>query len=126
MLKIPPVTLPGLKPGASRVAQERINQVSAEPTEPAEVKTRRIPFKRLIAEGLIAPGQTLLFRRDPALVAIIQPDGKLRYRDLHGSIHKLAHLLAEAPCNGWQHWYFTDERGDLLQIDTLRQKLRKP
>jgi modification methylase len=114
------------EPVYSEVAQERINRVSTEPTEPAEVKTRRIPFKRLIAEGLIAPGQTLLFNRDPALVAIIQPDGKLRYRDLHGSIHKLAHLLAEAPCNGWTHWYFTDASGELVQIDTLRQKLRKP
>ena len=113
------------EPAYIEVAQKRIDQVTTEPTEPVETKsTRRIPFKRLITEGWIEPGQTLSFRRDPTLLAIIQPDGKLRYRDLQGSIHKIAQLLAQAPCNGWQHWYFTDERGELVPLDTLRQQLR--
>ena len=115
------------EPAYIEVAQKRINQVVTEPSEYIETKpTRRIPFKRLIAEGLVEPGQTLLFRRDPTMLAIIQPDGKLRYRDLQGSIHKIAHMLAEAPCNGWQHWYFTDQRGELVPLDTLRQQLRTP
>ena len=26
-----------------------------------------------------------------------------------------------SPCNGWDHWYFTDGSGRLLPIDDLRQ-----
>jgi hypothetical protein len=48
----------------------------------------------------------------------------LQYNDVHGSIHQVAAMLAEAPCNGWQHWYYADERGELRAIDTLREKLR--
>ncbi len=112
------------------VAQARIDRVSAEPTEPPAIEerrsTQRIAFKRLIAEGLIAPGQTLVFQRDTRKIALVRPDGKLQYNDVHGSIHQVAAMLADAPCNGWQHWYFRDERGELVSLDMLRQQLRTP
>ncbi len=109
------------------VAQARIDSVVPEPQEPpaADARSERIPFRRLIAEGLIEPGQPLIFRRDPAQIALVRGDGKLQYRDLCGSIHQIARMLAGAPCNGWQHWYFTDERGELVAIDALRESLRK-
>ncbi len=64
------------------------------------------------------------FDRDPALIALVRADGRLQYRDLCGSIHQIARVLASAPCNGWDHWYYTDADGDLQPLDTLRQTLR--
>lgn len=106
-----------------RVAQERIDQVVSDeiPSEPAVAKKERIPFKRLIAEGMISAGQVLVFRRDPETIALVRGDGRLQYRDLNGTIHTVARMLAGAPCNGWQHWYFTDANGELQPLDTLRQ-----
>ena len=38
-----------------------------------------------------------------------------------GSIHQVARLLTGAPCNGWEHWYYEDERtGQREPLDTLR------
>ncbi len=112
------------------VARARINQVAPivpdcdEHAAESPASSDRIPFKRLIAEGLIAPGQTLVFRRDPSLLALVRGDGKLQFRDLNGSIHQIARMLAGAPCNGWQHWYFTDAQGELVELDALRERLR--
>lgn len=113
------------------VAQARIDQVVPNPTETEEqtmesaASRDRIPFKRLLAEGMIAPGQTLVFRGDSEAVALVCADGKLQYGERHGSIHQIAKLLAGAPCNGWQHWYFTDERGELVEIDALRERIKR-
>ncbi len=106
------------------VAQARIDQVEAEPLEDVDpASTPRIPFKRLIAEGLIQPGQMLIFRRDPALMALVRADGKLQYGDHRGSIHQVARAIMGAPCNGWQHWYYADASGDLQPLDLLRQQI---
>jgi modification methylase len=108
------------------MAQTRIDQVHIEPPAPTTHRAiERIPFKRLLAEGLIGVGQTLVFRGDPALVAFVCADGRLQYGERHGSIHQIARLLVGAPCNGWDHWYFTDENGDLVTLDTLRQRIRE-
>lgn len=110
-----------------QVAQERIDQVTHEEViDNSATKTReRVPFKRLLAEGLISPGQVLVFRRNPEVMALVKGDGRLQYRDLNGTIHTVARMLAGAPCNGWQHWYFTDAQGELQPLDTLRQGLRE-
>ena len=108
------------------VAQARIDQVIAEPQPPAEARSgERVPFKRLIAEGLLAPGQPLVFRADPSLIALVRADGQLQFGDQRGSIHGLARLITGAPCNGWQHWCFTDAHGDLVPIDALREQIRQ-
>ena len=42
-----------------------------------------------------------------------------------GSIHQASsHLMAGNPCNGWEHWYYDGEDGELHPIDELRQVLR--
>ncbi|MEP7293033.1 MAG: DNA methyltransferase [Chloroflexota bacterium] len=107
-----------------QVAQERIDQVVADETseDVSGGKKERVPFKRLIAEGLISAGQVLVFRRDLNMMALVKGDGRLQYRDLNGTIHTVARMLAGAPCNGWQHWYFTDAQGELQPLDTLRQE----
>ncbi len=107
------------------VAQKRIDAVipDSEMVE-REPRSGRISFKRLIAAGLIEAGQTLVFQRDPSLIALVRADGKLQYRDLRGSIHQIAQMLASAPCNGWDHWYYADSDGWLQPLDRLRQSLR--
>jgi modification methylase len=113
------------EPAYIKVAQDRIDRVKIQTLEETMPESReRVPFKRLIADGLIAAGQPLIFRRDEDIMALVRPDGKLQYKDIHGSIHQIATMLAQAPCNGWQHWYFRDERGELQPLDTLRQAAR--
>ena len=87
----------------------------------------RIAFAALLENGLLLPGQTLYFdkRRDKS--AVVLADGSLRTPDgEQGSIHKIgARVGNTAACNGWEHWYYEDERGELLAIDTLRAAIRK-
>lgn len=109
-----------------KVATQRINAVEAQPVE-ADTEGRnaeRIPFKRLIDAGLLHIGQTLVFGRDDEIIAFIQPEGKIQYKDRRGSIHQIGKLISGTPCNGWEHWYYTNERGELVPIDQLRRRLR--
>lgn len=112
-----------------QMAQERIERVIPESDDELETNERgsakRVPFKRLVAENVIPAGTVLVFRRDPDVMALVRGDGRLQYRDLNGTIHTVARMLAGAPCNGWQHWYFTDEAGELQPLDVLRLKLRE-
>jgi len=42
-----------------------------------------------------------------------------------GSIHQTGrHLMEGSPCNGWDHWYFETEDGQMKSIDDLRQLIR--
>jgi len=34
-------------------------------------------------------------------------------------------LCSGSPCNGWEHWYYEAENGQLEPIDRLRQLLAK-
>lgn len=116
------------EPAYIRVATARIAavQVDADALE-ADGEGRnapRIPFKRLVEAGLLSVGQTLVFDRDDDLIAFIQPEGMVQFKDRRGSIHQIAKLIAGASCNGWEHWFYTDERGELAPIDRLRRRLR--
>lgn len=86
----------------------------------------RVPFIRLLEMGLLNPGQALYFRKNPAVVAYIKPDGKLSYEDFVGSIHKTGtHLSGGSPCNGWEHWYYEDDEGQMQPLNKLRELVRK-
>ena len=114
------------------LARERIEAV--EPltdkdliSNPSDLKRHapRIPFERLLEGGYLKPGQLLYFRRDGELGACIEANGKLRIGDFVGSIHQTGrHLMGGSPCNGWKHWYYQAENGELVPIDELRQRLR--
>jgi modification methylase len=116
------------------IAQERIEHIEPEEydEEVFDVRDRRrlaprVPFSLLLELGLLNPGQELYFRKDRQKIAQIKPDGKLRSENEgEGSIHQLGKLLTGgSPCNGWEHWYFMDDSGEMQPIDVLREKVRK-
>lgn len=110
-----------------RLAQKRIDLV--EPAEqnslPVEQrKQARLPFGALLENGLLHPGQTLHFARNGTKARILS-NGHLRCGKLTGSIHGVAKaLMNNAPANGWELWFYEDERGNKVVIDKLREKLR--
>jgi DNA modification methylase len=117
-------------PEYARVAQERIDAVVPSLfndeffTTPSKRTAPRVPFGRLLEEGLLKPGDTLYLDKTKA-TALVAADGSLRSGDELGSIHKLgARLLGLPTLNGWEHWYYQNEHGDLRLIDELRERLR--
>lgn len=114
------------------LARKRIDAVDSEVYDEAvfDVRDRsrqapRVPFALLLELGYLQPGQELYFRKDPSSAARIKPDGHLRLDELEGSIHQLGSELAGgSPCNGWEHWYFSDAQGEMVKIDVLRERVR--
>ena len=119
-------------PAYTQMARERIEAISAPDLDPAVFDVRgykqrqpRLPFGALLESGLLQPGQRLYFRGDRAQAAAIKPDGRLRLGDFEGSIHQAgSYLMGGSPCNGWDHWYFENEAGELAVIDELRRVLQ--
>lgn len=115
-----------------RLARERIATVAPAPFLPRvfEVRDRkrlqpRVPFGALLENGLLRPGQELYFRAQRAQAARVKPDGRLTINGFEGSIHQVGkHLMGGSPCNGWEHWYYEDQDGQLFPIDVLRQLIR--
>lgn len=87
----------------------------------------RLAFSALLENGLLVPGQTLYFDRQREKRAVVLADGALRaLNGERGSIHKIGALVGGLPaCNGWEHWYYETEQGQLQVIDVLREQLRK-
>lgn len=114
-----------------QVAQARLDAISADPAaealffESQKKKTAaRLPFGALLENGFLQVGQSLYFDRKMEIAATVLANSHLRYQNSEGSIHKISSAIQGAPCNGWDHWYFSDESGKLAVIDTLRQKIR--
>lgn len=108
-------------------ARERIDAI--EPADeaslilPSKRTAPRIPFGRVVEQGLLTPGQTLydIKRR---FSAQIQSDGSLITKECKGSIHQVGAAVQGLPsCNGWTFWHFEDKR-NLVVIDKLREKMR--
>ena len=118
--------------GYVEIASQRIEATRAEANEEVvfdvsdrKRKAPRVAFSRLLESGLIRAGQQLFFRKDRVCVAKVKPDGNLLIDGFEGSIHQAArHLCEGGPCNGWDHWYFETEHGDLQPIDELRTEYR--
>jgi modification methylase len=110
-----------------RIAQRRINAVERVDEEALDVekpKPARIPFGALLENGLVEAGQFLYFAGDGKKAKVLS-NGHLRCGKLTGSIHSVAKALMEgAPANGWDLWFYEDERGTKIRIDELRERLR--
>lgn len=98
------------------VARARIDAVEPAPEDTLQFEHRRsrprIPFGALLERGLLQPGQTLHFRgarrrASAEPTATILGSGHIRCGDITGSIHAVGRALTGAPCNGWEHWYYT-------------------
>ena len=115
-----------------RAARERITAVEPGPFDPDvfDVRDRkrlapRVPFAHLLENNLLQPGQHLYFNKDRSRAAAVKPDGMLRFGEFEGSIHQTAkHIQDGTATNGWQHWYFENQRGELQVIDALREQIR--
>ena len=95
-------------------------------TFPERRAAPRIPFGALLEQGLLSPGQTLYLDNRDDVTAVILAGGHIRSGPHTGSIHQVAKALQQAPCNGWDHWYYQDpETGERAVIDRLRQRLRE-
>jgi modification methylase len=110
-----------------RAAQKRIEAVQKADVESLQVekqKPARVPFGALLENGLLQPGQFLYFAKNSARAKILA-NGHLRCGKITGSIHGVARALMEnAPANGWDLWFYQDDRGNKKVINELREKLR--
>lgn len=92
---------------------------------PSKRQRPRVSFGALLENGYVQVGQNLYFGKTD-LIATILADGRLRLGERTGSIHTLGRELRNAPCNGWEHWYYLDEiTGEKLPLDDLREKYLK-
>jgi modification methylase len=117
------------------LAAERIAAVEPLVDAPGDVYAKtpdrrsapRLPFAALLEYGLLVPGQALFYQRKRESSATVLADGTLRGSDgTIGSIHRLgAHIGRTPSCNGWEHWYYEDEGGQLHSLNTLRERVRR-
>jgi modification methylase len=110
-----------------RLAEKRIAAVTPAPAEaltlPEKRGRPRVPFGALLEAGLLQPGQTLVFAKDPSVAAVILANGHIACNGQTGSIHAVAKsLLGGAPANGWEMW-LVEENGRRTAINALRQKI---
>jgi modification methylase len=112
------------------VAQARIDGIQPAPLDHAFIFTSkrdraRVPFGALLERGLLQPGQALFFRNRDDMDAVVLANGQIRHGQLIGSIHEVGRALQNAPCNGWEHWYYRDlATGERRPIDRLREIVR--
>lgn len=109
-----------------RIAQERIDLIPYEEyhEEHYVFKSKRdrprVSFGTLVENGYLRPGQELIFDKT-GKTATVLANGTLRYEERSGSIHQIGREILNAPCNGWEHWFFWDEAiGKKLALDFLR------
>lgn len=89
-------------------------------------KRSRIPFGVLLQYGLLQPGQWLYFGKSGDIMARVLADGSIEYNGQRGSIHQIARQLRQAPCNGWEQWFYLQaDTGERHPIDNLRQIIRR-
>ena len=111
-----------------RVAQKRIDAVAASDSEAINVekpKQARVPFGALLECGYLSVGQNLFFAKNGTKAKILS-NGHIKCGETTGSIHGVAKALMNgAPVNGWDVWYYKDEKGKRQILDVLRNTYRE-
>lgn len=107
------------------VAQVRIDVVKPleqlPNTHQSKREQGRVPFKKLVEHGFLKVGQMLYFDGKTEMTARVLADGKIQAGKLVGSIHQVGKILANAPCNGWTHWFYEHD-GEKRALDSLRER----
>ncbi len=109
-----------------KAARARINSTlpldeSAMEGVPEKAAQPRVAFGLLVENGSVVPG-TILTDAKRRWQAEVKADGSLVCGPQAGSLHRLGAILQNAPsCNGWTFWHM-EQGGDLVPVDTLRQK----
>jgi modification methylase len=110
-----------------KLARKRIDAVQRANPEAIDVEKRkqaRVPFGALLENGTLQPGQMLYFAKNGRKAKILS-NGHIRCGRVTGSIHSVAKsLMNGAPANGWDLWFYKDEDGKKIPIDTLRERFR--
>ncbi len=116
-------------PAYIQAAQGRIDAIQPEDfseavfTFASKRNRPRVAFGALLASGLLKPGQRLYFGRKGQPQAVVLANGHIQCGELTGSIHMVGRKLQNAPCNGWEHWYFDDdETGRRQPLNVLRER----
>lgn len=116
----------------ARIASKRVQdvvQLEFDPpiyVTPNPRREKRIPFGRLVEDGLLNPGQLLYFGAEGELTARVLADGNLTFNGSRGSIHQIAREIRNGPANGWKLWYYWDEASHQKEpIDRLREIIRQ-
>jgi site-specific DNA-methyltransferase (adenine-specific) len=111
-----------------QVAQARIDGLQAAAlaedlyANPPKRTHPRVPFGTLLENGYLEPGQLLYFGKTGETATILA-NGSIRHNGLSGSIHQVGSAIQNAPCNGWEHWFYIDETsGKKKVLNTLREK----
>jgi modification methylase len=85
----------------------------------------RVPFETLLKERLIKAGEPLYPGKTCSAAAFVLPDGKVKYKNEIGSIHRIGAMIKQTPsCNGWKFWYIMRDDKPIL-IDELRKKIKE-
>ena len=111
-----------------KIAQKRIDEVIEVDPDAIyieKLKQTRVPFGALIENGYLNAGEILYLGGKGDTTAKILANGHIRYKNIEGSIHKVASAVQNAPCNGWDHWFYVDQKTNKrIALDELRKKYR--
>ncbi|HEX8993172.1 MAG TPA: DNA methyltransferase [Anaerolineales bacterium] len=88
---------------------------------PSRRNRPRVAFGSLLEANLLKPGQILYFGVKGEVTGTIRADGAIVCDGFVGSIHQVGRKLTDAPCNGWEHWFYEDEAGQRKPLDSLRE-----
>ena len=91
-------------------------------------KNKLVKMKQLFDADLIKEGDTWYFKNNKKNIeGIITSDGQLKVGGkTYTSHHKAGKEAMNWPsCNGWNHWQYRDEQGELQLIDDFRQEYVK-
>ncbi len=113
-------------PGYVELARQRIESIEAGLFSdqvyvfPSRRTRPRVAFGKLLESNLIRPGQVLYFGLRGEVTGLVRADGAIQCDGHVGSIHQVGRQLMNAPCNGWEHWFYEDEQGERKPLDALR------
>ena len=109
-----------------KVARERIESTLALDESAMRIMGSKraqpkVPFGSLVETGMIAPGAVLTDAKRRWQASVLA-DASIEHGGTQGSIHRIGAAVQNAPsCNGWTFWH-VEEEGQLLPLDTLRQR----